>query len=156
MGQERMLLFDINGRSRNRRRLVAVVFQNARANGDALVADVSPRIITGVRNELPNGVLRFAAKRAAEIARGRIILLHLYISNLEDTLRPWPIEVTENTYRAVTRAQICDPLVERMPVCPHSHKVTRKLEDARCITIAPLCFTVGFRPAPPVCAPRSR
>jgi hypothetical protein len=86
VGEERMLLLAIHGRPRNARKPIAVVCQNARANGDAFVTDISPRIITGARNELRNRVLRFAAKRAAEAARLCISLPHLYISNLENTV----------------------------------------------------------------------
>ena len=69
VGEEGMLLVGSHGRPRNGRQPILVVSQNARANGDALVTDKGPRIISGARNESRNRVLRFTAKRAAECAR---------------------------------------------------------------------------------------
>jgi hypothetical protein len=102
VGEERMLLADIHGRcSRDARRQDPdpFVFQNAGANGDALVTDISPRIITGARNKLRNGILRFSAKRAVEDPC--ISLPHLYISTLENTVVFGPIRVPGNTGRSV-------------------------------------------------------
>jgi hypothetical protein len=47
-------------------RFRAVVFQNGITDGNALVANVSPRIIAGRRNQLRYRILRFVAKRAAQ------------------------------------------------------------------------------------------
>jgi hypothetical protein len=66
VGQERMRLAVSHGRPRNCSSLLAVVFQNGRANGDALITDVGPPVVTGVgaRNKFRNGILRLMAKRA--------------------------------------------------------------------------------------------
>jgi hypothetical protein len=84
--EERMLLVDIHGRPRNGRKRIATVFQNTSANSDALVTDISPRVITGARNKLRNRILRFTAKRAAEAARLCISPPHPYTSTLENTV----------------------------------------------------------------------
>jgi hypothetical protein len=47
VGKERMFLAVSHGCPRNRSRLVAVVFQNENANGDALITDVCPRVVAG-------------------------------------------------------------------------------------------------------------
>jgi len=43
----------------------AVIFQNGIANGNALIADVSSRVIVGRGDEFGNGVLRLMAERAS-------------------------------------------------------------------------------------------
>jgi len=53
VGKERMLLVGIHGCPRNGGEADRVaVYQNARANGNALVADIRPRVIAGTRNKL--------------------------------------------------------------------------------------------------------
>jgi hypothetical protein len=79
VGEERMLLVRIHGRPRNGRKGITIVFKNAGANGDTLVTDISPRIVTGARNKFRDRILGFSAKRAAETARLYISLPHPYI-----------------------------------------------------------------------------
>lgn len=98
VGEERML-FDIHRRPRNGRKPITVVCENARANGDAFVTDLSPRIITGARNELRNRVLRFVAKRAAEAARLCFSLSHL-TSPTKRILLSSTDRVADNTHRS--------------------------------------------------------
>jgi hypothetical protein len=48
------------------RRLDLVVFQDGVANGDALIADIRPRVVAGRGDELTNYVLALMAKRTAQ------------------------------------------------------------------------------------------
>jgi hypothetical protein len=48
------------------RRLDLVVFQNGIADGNALIADICPRVIAGRGDELTNYVLALMAKRTAQ------------------------------------------------------------------------------------------
>jgi hypothetical protein len=57
-------LGDLVGRTR--RRLDLVVFEDGIADGNALIADICPRVVAGRRDELTNYVLALMAKRTAQ------------------------------------------------------------------------------------------
>jgi hypothetical protein len=57
--------------------LIAVILEYRVADGDALVANVSPGIIAGRRDELSNNVLAFVAERTAQSIVGTRALQRL-------------------------------------------------------------------------------
>src|ERR1035441_11109609 len=98
-----MLLAGVHGYFRNGRKLTRGVFQSENANGDALIANVSPRIGRGGRNKLRNRFLRFMAKRATQAARLRLCGGHFFTSPLHLREYRYPRDGTFSLDRKSTR-----------------------------------------------------
>jgi hypothetical protein len=101
-----MLLVNIHGRPRNGRKGTTIVFQNAGANGDALVTDISPRIVIGARNKFrdPNPVIFGKTS-----SRGRSVVYQpaspLHPSTLENTVVLGRSSCSTTRFEVLARAQ---------------------------------------------------